>query len=168
MADDFSAGLTKPGHVLILRHARAPGVGDPPGMLLGDCATQRNLDEQGRTQAKQLGERLRAAGVEPAQVFTSQWCRCRETARLLGLGPVEDLPLLNSFFAEPERRDSQTQAWRDFLAKLPRDAELVIFVTHQVNITALTGFFPASSEGLVLHLRRDGGFERAGELPAAD
>lgn len=163
-----TAGEAAPGRVLVLRHARAPGVGDPPGFVLGDCTTQRNLDARGRDQARRLGERLRAAGYAGARVYTSQWCRCRETARLLGLGPVEDLPLLNSFFAEPARRDPQIRAWREFVDRLPRDGSPVVFVTHQVNITALTGHFPASGEGLVLQLGRDGGFERVGEWPAME
>ncbi len=75
--------LAKPGRVLILRHAEAPGVGDPPGFRLGDCATQRNLNESGRRQAQALGARLANAGVTTAQVYSSQWCRCLETARLL-------------------------------------------------------------------------------------
>lgn len=158
----------RPGQVLVLRHARAPGVGDPAGMVLGDCATQRNLDAIGREQAERLGERLRAAGWEEARVFTSQWCRCRETARLLGLGPVEDLPLLNSFFSTPEQGAARTQAWRDHLARLPRSGPPLVFVTHQVNITALTGVFPSSGEGLVLKLLPGGGFERVGTLAGED
>jgi broad specificity phosphatase PhoE len=156
--------LALPGHVLIMRHANAPGVGDPPGMVLDDCATQRNLDERGRAQAKNLGGRLRSAGLAELRVFTSQWCRCRETARLLGVGRVEDLPALNSFFEQQERREVQVRALREFLAQLPRDDRPVVLVTHQVNITALTGYYPASGEGLVLRLRADGGFERVAEL----
>lgn len=148
----------QPGHVLVLRHARAPGVGDPSGMVLGDCGTQRNLDDRGRAQARRLGERLRGAGFTEARVFTSQWCRCRETARLLGLGPVEDLPALNSFFAEPSRRAAQTRAWREVLDRLPRAGAPVVFVSHQVNITALTGSFPDSGEGCLLRLLPEGGF----------
>lgn len=156
--------LAQPGHVLIMRHANAPGVGDPPGMVLDDCATQRNLDEHGRAQAKNLGGRLRSAGLAELRVFTSQWCRCRETARLLGVGRVEDLPALNSFFEQQERREAQVRALREFLAQLPRDGRPVVLVTHQVNITALTGYYPASGEGLVLRLRADGGFDRVAEL----
>ena len=157
--------LGQPGHVLLLRHAHAPGIGDPAGMVLGDCATQRNLDERGRAQAKKLGERLRAAGVSGGRVYTSQWCRCRETARLLDVGSVEELPMLNSFFAEPEEKTARVSALRAFIDQLPRDGRTVVLVTHQVTITALTGFFPASGEGLVLKLRAEGGFARAGELP---
>ncbi|HEX2862543.1 MAG TPA: histidine phosphatase family protein [Lacunisphaera sp.] len=156
--------LAEPGHVLVMRHARAPGVGDPPGMVLGDCDTQRNLDDQGRAQAKRLGARLRHAGVSHARVFTSQWCRCRETARLLDVGPVEDLPALNSFFEQPETKSARLEGLREFLERLPRDGGTVVLVTHQVTITALTGQFSASGEGLVLKLRPGGGFDRVGEL----
>lgn len=160
--------LAQPGHVLIMRHANAPGVGDPPGMVLDDCATQRNLDGRGRTQATRLGERLRAAGLAEVRVFTSQWCRCRDTARLLAVGRVEDLPALNSFFEQPERREAQIRTLREFLARLPRDGRPVVLVTHQVNITALTGYYPSSGEGLVLRLRADGGFDRVAELAEAN
>ena len=80
------AELAQPGRVLMLRHATAPGFGDPPEFRLGDCSTQRNLDATGRAQATALGERLRAAGLGEARVFSSAWCRCQETARLLNLG----------------------------------------------------------------------------------
>ena len=74
--------------------ARAPpGVGDPANFRLGDCATQRNLSEEGRAQAGHLGERLRAHGIQQAEVYSSQWCRCLETAGLLELGPVAELLL---------------------------------------------------------------------------
>jgi broad specificity phosphatase PhoE len=161
---DVFALLKQPGHVLLLRHANAPGVGDPPGMVLGDCSTQRNLDERGRMQAKNLGERLRAAGVNDVIVYTSQWCRCRETARLLDIGRVREMPALNSFFEQPETKSERLGALRVFLERLPRDGRPVVFVTHQVTITALTGYFPASGEGLVLKLRAGGGFDRAAEL----
>ncbi len=98
--------LAKPGRVLMLRHAQAPGVGDPPGFRLDDCATQRNLDDSGRRQARALGSRLANAGVATARVYSSQWCRCLETARLLQLGPVSELPALNSFFERSQDRDA--------------------------------------------------------------
>lgn len=166
--DDALKMLAQPGHVLLLRHAHAPGVGDPAGMVLSDCATQRNLNERGRVQAKKLGERLRAAGVSGGRIYTSQWCRCRETARLLNLGAIEELPMLNSFFAEPDEKAARVGALRGFIDQLPRDGRTVVLVTHQVTITALAGFFPASGEGLVLRLRADGGFERAGEVSGDD
>ena len=167
-AAESLGSLLAPGHVILLRHANAPGVGDPAGMTLDDCSTQRNLDDRGRAQAKRLGERLRAAGLKDVSVYTSQWCRCRDTARLLAIGNVNDLTALNSFFAQPELRRERTQALRAFLDQLPRDTPPIVLVTHQVNITALTGFFPSSGEGVRLRLLEKGGFEQVGEIPAND
>ena len=165
-APDAATIFARPGHVLLLRHANAPGTGDPPAMTLADCSTQRNLDDRGRAQARELGELLRAAKLTGARIYTSQWCRCRETARLLALGPVEELAALNSFFGQPEAKEARVRALREFLDALPRDGRPVVLVTHQMTITALTGSFPASGEGLVLKLRAGGGFDRAAELPA--
>jgi broad specificity phosphatase PhoE len=127
----------------------APGTGDPPEFTIGDCGTQRNLSAEGRAQAARLGARLRANGIESARVVSSQWCRCLETARLLGLGPVEELPLLNSFYRRGERRAPQTEGLKEWLAGRDFDGPLVL-VTHQVNITALTGVYPASGELVVI------------------
>ena len=89
------------------------------------------------------------------RVLTSQWCRCRDTARFLDLGPAEDLPALNSFFRNRDRAGPQTAELRQYLLGLP-PAETVILVTHQVNITAPTGRIPASGEVFLLEIRRDG------------
>lgn len=154
------AALGSGGHVALLRHAVAPGMGDPPEFVLGDCATQRNLSDEGRAQAERIGARFRANGIAAARVLSSQWCRCLETARGLGLGPVAELPALNSFFAAPERGEAQTRELREWLAGQDL-AGAVVLVTHQVNITALTGVYPRSGE-LVVARRTD-----TGELAAA-
>ena len=146
------AELAKPGRVLILRHAIAPGTGDPDNFRIGDCATQRNLDNAGRAQAAQLGRLLVQAGVARAKVYSSQWCRCLETARLLDLGPVTALPALNSFFARADQRDEKIADLREFLAGLPADGPPVVLVTHQVTVTGLTGVYPGSGTGVILQL----------------
>lgn len=146
------AELAKPGRVLMLRHALAPGVGDPAHFKLRDCSTQRNLDATGRSQAVQLGQRLARAGISRAWVYSSQWCRCLDTARLLGLGTVTELPALNSFFDRPRDRDANIAALRAFLAKLPADGPPVVLVTHQVTISAITGTFAVSGGGVILQL----------------
>ena len=153
-ADDRFARLSEPGVVAIMRHAHAPGAGDSVEFALDDCATQRNLDVRGREQAREIGAAIRAAGVTADRVLSSQWCRCRDTARLLGLGPVHDLPAINSFFRNRERADRQTAELRRFLLGLP-PAETVILVTHYVNIRALTGRGVASGEVLLLRIGRD-------------
>lgn len=154
--------LAAPGGVGLMRHARAPGTGDPPGFRLGDCTTQRNLDDAGRAQARRLGERLRAAGLTGAAISASPWCRTTETATLLGLGPVTALPALASFFAGQGDESRQTADLRATL-DAGRDGPPRIMVTHQVNITALTSLFPADAEMLVLQpgVR---GYEVAGRL----
>jgi phosphohistidine phosphatase SixA len=139
----------------LLRHALAPGTGDPAGFSLRDCATQRNLSEGGRTQARRIGDFFRIRGIKEARVYSSQWCRCLETARLLGLGPVEERPALNSFFGEPGRGPEQTAKTRAFLSTL-FGKKPAILVTHQVNITALTRVFPSSGETIIFQMEKNG------------
>jgi broad specificity phosphatase PhoE len=147
--------LQKGEAVALIRHAKAPGTGDPPGFSIGDCSTQRNLSEEGRDQARRIGDFFRSHGVRSATVVSSRWCRCLETARLLGIGSVTELPALNSFFQEPAKRQERTTRLRDFLTAFTRKAPLVL-VTHQVNITALTGVFPSSGEVVIYRLDNDG------------
>ncbi|MEX2629962.1 MAG: histidine phosphatase family protein [Tistlia sp.] len=154
-------------HLVLLRHAEAPGTGDPAGFQIDDCATQRNLDEAGRAQARRIGARFRDQGIERARVFTSRWCRSRETAELLGLGPVEELAPLDSFFGERASEAARSEATLAFLAGLPAGAPVVL-VTHQVNITALTGVFPRSGEAVVARLEPDGDLAVVGRLAPPD
>jgi phosphohistidine phosphatase SixA len=125
-------------HVLMIRHAETePGVGDPPGYRLDDCATQRNLSAGGRLQSRRLGEAMRAAGLQIGEVRASVWCRCRDTADL-AFGRHEVWPALNSFFDDREHQAAQTAAVRAFVAA-HRGPALPVLVTHQVNISALSG-----------------------------
>jgi len=162
-SDEVAAKLAEPGHIAIMRHALAPGTGDPANFELGDCSTQRNLSEAGRRQARRTGDFLRSVGVEQARVFTSQWCRCRDTAELLDLGPVEELPALNSFFEARSRGPEQTQALREKIAGMDL-SQPVVMVTHQVNITSLTSVFPSSGEILVLRRLDDGEIDVVGTV----
>lgn len=143
-ADPWEALRAKRAFVL-LRHAIAPGTGDPAGMRLGDCSTQRNLSDEGRSQARRIGSLVRSQGIDRAAVYSSEWCRCLDTARLLDLGPVSPQPLLNSFFGRAENGATQTEALRTWLLSPPADLPLVL-VTHQVNITGLTSIVPRSGE----------------------
>lgn len=147
--------LQTPGHALLLRHAEAPGIGDPPDFRIDDCGTQRKLSAEGKAQADAIGERLRAHGIVQARVHSSLWCRCLDTARLLGFGAVEPEPALNSFFADASTAAAQTEALRVRLREAVQDGPLPIFVTHQVNITALTSVVPDPGEMLVLRLDGD-------------
>ncbi len=151
------------GHAILLRHALAPGTGDPTDFELRDCATQRNLSDVGRDQARRIGARLRASKLTLAGVFSSQWCRCLETARLLGLGPVTELPALNSFFRQSQYRERQTRDLRDWLAAHALRHPPVL-VTHQVNITALTGVYPSSGEMVIVKIDDEGAVTVAGTV----
>jgi phosphohistidine phosphatase SixA len=146
---DLWTQLAAGGQAVLMRHAMAPGVGDPATFQLGDCSTQRNLSAAGRQQARRIGAAFRQHGVTVEKIYTSQWCRCQETAELLGLGDVEPLPLLNSFFQERQRGQEQTEALAQFLTTT-RLSGVMILVTHQVNITALTGIYPASGEAVIV------------------
>jgi broad specificity phosphatase PhoE len=153
------------GHVALMRHAEAPGTGDPPEFRIGDCSTQRNLDDAGRFQARRAGEALRRNGVHAARVISSEWCRCQETAALLGLGKVETLPALNSLHGRRENEAAQVDAMRRFLDDLPVAGPSVVLVSHQATISALTGVFPRSGAIVVLKLKDPGVFDVAGSIP---
>jgi len=148
---------------VIMRHALAPGTGDPDHFTLGDCSTQRNLSDDGRHQAAEIGDSFRKHGIQGANVFSSEWCRCRETAKLLKLGPVTALPALNSFFSRWQRRDPQNTALRAWLADHESEGPLVL-VTHQVNISALTGTYTGSGEIVVVRREQDGEMTVLGTL----
>jgi broad specificity phosphatase PhoE len=151
--------------VAIMRHALAPGIGDPAEMDLQDCMTQRNLSEQGRQQALRIGDVLRAQGIDDAAVFSSAWCRCLDTATELRLGKVSVLEPLNSFFQDRSSASPQTEAlsrWIEARLEASLDQPAVL-VTHQVNISALTGQFARSGELLVLSVD-DGTVEVLGSM----
>lgn len=152
--DDLREILRTPGHVILMRHASAPGTGDPDGFRLDDCATQRNLSAAGRAEAAAIGAALRGLGLDQAAIFSSRWCRCLDTARGLGLGPVTALPLLDSFFANRAAAEEQNTALEAWLAATELAVPMVL-VTHQVNITALTNVVPAQGEWLVVRRRGD-------------
>jgi phosphohistidine phosphatase SixA len=164
---DALALLKRGGVVLALRHALAPGTFDPPGFKLGDCSTQRNLSEQGRAQARALGQRLRAAGLSPARVRSSPWCRCMDTAEL-AFGRAEAWSAL----ASPHGASEQTQAsalaeLRQALAAAAQQAGRVeVWVTHMFVLSDLLGVNTASGEGLVLGWDASTGPRLLARLPA--
>lgn len=158
--------LATPGHVALIRHALAPGFGDPEVFALGDCSTQRNLSPAGREQARLIGDRFRLNGMATAAVYTSQWCRCKDTATLLGLGSPNELPLLNSFFAQRSLGAKATTDLGYWLQKNSQDTPIVM-VTHQVNITSFTNVYPDSGEIVVVKVNSDRTTEVIGTIATA-
>lgn len=135
----------------IMRHALAPGTGDPPGFRLNDPATQRNLNDEGRAQARAAGQALRDSDARIAHVYTSRWRRSSETAELLDVGPVVEAPAFDSFFGNRSQARARTAAALALLRDLP-PGEGAVIVSHQVNITALTNVYPASGEIVVFRV----------------
>lgn len=146
-ASDWSA--LQDGTVVLFRHANAPGIGDPPNFTLGICDTQRNLDAAGREQARRIGQQFRRQSIAVRQVLHSQWCRTRDTAQLAFPGIASDAPAFNSFFEDPARNQAQTASALQTLQRWQGPGVLVV-ITHQVNITALTGIVPASGQGVIV------------------
>jgi broad specificity phosphatase PhoE len=144
------------GYVILVRHASTvSGLGDPPGFRLDDCATQRNLSDAGREESRRLGERFRAERVPVARVYTSPWCRCRETA-MLAFGRAEDWEPLSSFFDFPHREAEYTERVKKRIggyARRPPGGN-VVMVTHNVNIAALSRHSVATGEMVLM--RPDG------------
>ena len=155
--------LQKGGQVVLVRHGLTePGVGDPPGFQLGECRTQRNLNEEGRSEARRLGAALRERGVQAAGVLTSPWCRCVETAQLVFGRSAEVRPALSNLFGRHEREAAQVAELRQ-LVQAPRAGNLFL-VTHGSTTLALTGVSPATAEMVVLSPQAGGGFRVAGRL----
>jgi broad specificity phosphatase PhoE len=155
--------LQQGGTVALFRHARAPGTGDPPNFRLDDCSTQRNLSDEGRRQAQRIGDHFRARHVRVERVLSSRWCRALDTARLAFGALAQPSAPLDSFFSGREQEPAKTQALRRIIEDW-RSTGVLVLVTHQVNITALTGIFPSEGEMLVLRPRADSSFDVIGRV----
>ena len=160
------AALRKDPVVALMRHADAPGgTGDPANFRLDDCATQRNLSEQGRREARAVGEKLRSERARIAKVASSPWCRCKDTAELLELGPVHLDANFSNVVVLSERRGEITEAARRVVAAWKGPGSLLV-VTHGANIQALVGGTnPAQGEIVVVKPGGEGGLREIGRLP---
>ena len=127
------------GNILFVRHTLAPGFGDPQNFDLNECSTQRNLNGKGREQAFIIGEKIKEAGITFLKIFSSQWCRCMETAEYMNLGKITAEPGLNSFFQGIVPKEKTLYILRERLKSIEANQQLVLMVTHQVTITAVTG-----------------------------
>ena len=154
LKEDLETG----SYVLMMRHADAPGYSDPDGYNLSDCSTQRNLGEAGKTQARMIGQWLNSQSITSAQVYSSPWCRCKDTAALLNKGAVTVEPSIGSFFENRGNRQEQTRLTQNRIAQLlkvsPRKP--VIMVTHQVNIQAFAGQSVSSGSMVLVKVNQSG------------
>jgi len=147
--------------LILMRHALAPGNGDPTEFDVHRCETQRNLSQAGRLQAQRIGKTIKSNGINDAEIFTSQWCRCIDTGIEIGFSEPIELPLLNSFYQDRSTAELQTEQLRTWVKNrlttsiAAEKGKAVILVTHQVNITALTGLYPDSGEMVFLTFEND-------------
>jgi phosphohistidine phosphatase SixA len=141
-------------NVLLMRHAIAPGFGDPDNFVIDQCNTQRNLDAVGRSQAVSLGKKLKQSNIVVDKIYSSYWCRCLETAKLLKLGDVERFSGLNSFFEEHADRNETLKLLQQKFSQLDQN-KLTLMVTHQVVVQAITGI-GVSSGGVVAYNTKTG------------
>jgi len=163
---DKLQGTNPRGYVLLMRHALAPGVGDPENFKLGDCSTQRNLSDQGRQDAREIGEWLKRRDIPILRVESSRWCRARETAELLGIGKVRANKNLDSLFEDADPiGDPQTANIRKRIVDHRQSRGLLVMVGHFVNVSALTGVGLESGEGVLLRANSRGEIKVVGYSP---
>lgn len=170
MASDLSQKLLSGDHVLLMRHTLAPGVGDPARYQLNDCKTQRNLSAEGRQQALNTGHWLRKQGIGQAAVFSSAWCRCKDTAELLQFKGYKVEPSLASFFDEMSQAQQRTRELERFIAaQLPiKGQQALILVTHHVNIFEFMGQNVGSGDMVLAKVNAQGKMMSYQVIPRPD
>ena len=141
--------LEEGGKLIFIRHAYAPGSGDPDNFNLNDCSTQRNLSKEGQRQAKYIGEFFRNNKVKINKVLSSEWCRCKETAKI-AFKNFSTNSFLNSFYSSKfaKNKDKQVKALKEYIKKFKSDKNLVL-VTHYVLISEILNYAPSSGEIVV-------------------
>ena len=144
--------------ILFMRHALAPGFGDPAHFRIDDCTTQRNLDDEGRAQARAIGTYFRRHDIQPDIILSSEWCRCRDTATEMDVGRAVPFTGLNSFFDGHVDRAATLAKLRNRMQQIEA-GQLVLMVTHQVVISAITGIAPRSG-GIIAYNSRTGSARR--------
>jgi len=143
------------GKLIFIRHAYAPGSGDPDNFNLNDCSTQRNLSKEGQRQAKYIGEFFRNNKVKIDKVLSSEWCRCKETAKI-AFKNFSTNSFLNSFYSSKfaKNKDKQVKALKEYIKKFKSDKNLVL-VTHYVLISEILNYGPSSGEIVVSNKNLD-------------
>jgi phosphohistidine phosphatase SixA len=157
--------LKQPGHFALLRHSNAPGGRlEPYGMDLKDCAIQRNLDDEGRAQARRLGAELRKHGLANVRIVSSQFCRALETGKLLGVGPAGELAALNQIYAaDVDKLTAATAQIKAYMHNIPRN-QPALLVSHVTNIFDILGVNLSSGELAVVHLDAAGSLSVDGRI----
>jgi phosphohistidine phosphatase SixA len=164
---DSLQGSNPKGYVLLMRHALAPGVGDPDNFSVNDCSTQRNLSPEGKQDARDIGAWLKRQKVKIYRVESSRWCRARDTAQLLNIGKVRSNRNLDSLFQHSDPNGHpQTTAIRKRIIDHRERRGLLVLVGHYVNFMALTGVALDSGEGVLVRASADGKIEVKGYSPA--
>lgn len=152
------------GQVVLVRHTiTTPGVGDPDGFRVEDCASQRNLTDPGREDARRLGAAFRARGVPVGRVLSSRFCRCLETGRL-AFEKAEAYPPLDNLYHDRGREAERAGAIRALAAEPPQGGNLIL-VTHGININAAVGLPPAPGEMIIVTPRGNGRYDVRGRIP---
>jgi phosphohistidine phosphatase SixA len=163
---DQLQGTNPTGYVLLMRHALAPGIGDPANFKVTDCSTQRNLNEEGRKDAREIGQWLARREVKIFRVESSRWCRAKETAQLLNIGKVRLNKNLDSLFRDSDPiSDPQTANIKKRILDHRKAKGLLIMVGHSVNIQALTDISLESGEGVLVRATAQGKLEVMGYSP---
>ncbi len=137
------------GKLIFIRHAYAPGGGDPSNFNLNDCSTQRNLSEEGRKQAKKIGEFFKNNKFKVEKVFSSEWCRCKETAEIV-FKDYSTKSFLNSFYSSKyaKNKTKQIKELNDYVSQI-KSSKNIVFVTHYVLISEVLNYAPSSGEIVV-------------------
>jgi phosphohistidine phosphatase SixA len=163
---DKLQGKNPKGYVLLMRHTLAPGVGDPQRFRLGDCTTQRNLSDEGRQDARDIGKWLEQRNLKIHSIESSRWCRTRETAELLGIGRVKLNKNLDSLFRESDLENhKQTIETKKRIVSHRNTRGLLVLVGHAVNISAITGITLDSGEGILVRANAQGDIDLMGFSP---
>ena len=133
--------------IILIRHALAPVGGDPVGFNINDCKTQRNLNQTGIKQSKKIGELFKKNYIPIDQVLSSQWCRCKDTAKY-AFKKFKEFSALNSTFSAPynENETRQVKEIEKYLMNWKGEGKNLILVTHYSIITAITNAAPSSGE----------------------
>jgi phosphohistidine phosphatase SixA len=144
--NEISQKLKKEGYLIFIRHAYAPGGGDPNTFNLDDCSTQRNLSNSGRIQAKKIGSFFKNNFIPIDLVISSEWCRCKETA-LISFKNFITKNFLNSFYSKKfaSNKDQQMKDLKDYIKNWDGKKNLV-FITHYVVIAEILNYAPSSGE----------------------